>query len=649
MEPKVVIFDLEDTMIHSWHKAFETIYQIDARSKEQLFENSVRKQFYAGTITEDAFWDEQKALIGLSPPAKALKRAVRSVMEEIPGAVHLVELVKTKYRVALLSSYPKEWFEYVDQQFGLRSLFERVFVSGYTGLRKNEPAAYLDLCKKMGVDPSDCLLIDDLQRNVGLATSLGIAAIRFTDVASVYKKLGWMGLKTDPLDGFRPYDVRGVYGFELDKGIALQLGRALGVYFKGKSLFVARDYRNGSPELASGLIAGLRDVGAGVVDGGILPTPLYYFMVDRLHVAGGAMVTASHNPHEWNGVKMYSKEIGMIYEEHGMKDLRALFTKRLHRAPRVGAYRTQGGSIEEYISYVTKTPLQRPLKVVLDPGNGCWAGIAKTIFKDLGCKVKEINPRPGPKFAGRGPNPTETATMGLQAAVVANEADFGAAFDSDGDRVAFVDERGRFMGVNGITGNCAVPFFASHYLKARPGSAVVIDASSSSSVTDFVKRIGGVPIIARSGRGYMLDTIHETGAVMGGEYSSHLFFKENGFIDDGCFAAVKMARILSMTDRPLSSLLSDIPVYASTPIEDIYCPDDKKAAVLRKTEEAARRDGYAIDTTDGIKAIGKHGWVLIRASNTSPRIRINADSISERRADELMKLGRSYTLSAIKG
>jgi len=445
---------------------------------------------------------------------------------------------------------------------------------------------------------------------------------------------------------FRSYDIRGVFGLDLTSEVAYDLGSAFGTLIgEGKTVYVARDYRKGGEELERSFIEGVASVGTNVVKIGVLPTPVYYFALMTGSADGGAMITASHNPPEWEGFKMSREKGKTIGEGFGMEELKGIFMGKAFKAsPAKGTVSNDENVKERYIRYATsKVKLKRKLKVVIDPGNGAWSKMASDIFRMLGCEVFEINGNPDPLFSGRGPNPTDDALEGLREAVKDKSADFGCAFDADGDRVSFVDEKGNIVGAGGT----AVSIFAASYCKKYPGAKIVYDMPCSMSVEETVRSLGGKPIPSKTGHVYMMNAMEKEGAVFGGEYSNHLYFAENFNLDDGCFAALKMAEMLAYGNDTLSRLAASITRYPAIPIKELFCPDDIKFRVLEETKPQFAKMGFRILDIDGIKMLNDNGWVLVRASNTMPQIKINSEGKTDEDAARLFSLAEKVVMDKI--
>lgn len=647
---KVLIFDMEGVVTTSWHNFFRLIPDMRSLPEDRLeliWEGKVA-EFNLGKISEEEFIKHIIEVSKTSASPKEIKNAISATVAEMAGMRYVISELRAKYKVALLTNYSKPWFEEVNTRFGFRKLFDQVFVSGYTGIRKPDAEAYTQVSESFGVMPNECLFIDDREKIVAGAKSAGMNAIKFENVVqlSEYLKKTLEFKFGEPLHIFRSYDVRGIYNLDLNLDIATGIGKSIGTYLKkGSTITIAKDYRNGGSVLHDAFVSGALSTGINVVDIGTLPTPIFYHSIIHGKLDGGAMITASHNPPMWNGFKMCRKNADIISEEHGMEELRDIFSKK-EFAQGKGEISQYKGAIEDYISHVTSTVrLKRKLKVVLDPGNGTWSGIAKRIFEKLGCEVIEINGTPDSNFSARGPDPNDLALTKLKEEVIKQSADFGAGFDADGDRAGFVNEKGKYVG----TADMVLPLFASYLLgeKVR-GAKVIYDIPCSAVIEETINSLGGIPTLSRTGHSHIMTKMVEEKAILGGEYSNHIYFPDNFNLDDGAFAAMKMAELLSNQPEPLSVLMSKVANYPKVPITEIYCPDDLKFKVVESAKQKLRTMGFnKIIDIDGVKAFDNSGWVLVRASNTMPQIKINSEGKTKEDAARLFEMSRAIVIEEI--
>ncbi len=430
---------------------------------------------------------------------------------------------------------------------------------------------------------------------------------------------------------FRAYDIRGVFPEQLDEDAATVLGVAF-AQFLGEhgEVVVGRDVRLSGERLKNGLVAGLNS-SCNVTDVGVVSTPMLYFATNQLQKDAGIMITASHNPPEWNGFKMFSQE-GCIYGVE-MDEI-----KKFAKAVNLGKLKLKRGKttkyegiFKQYSSFVSgKIRVQRKLKIVADTANGVCGLFVPSLFKEQGCEIQTLNEKPDGRFPAHQPEPKESTLGELKKLVVESKADFGVGYDGDGDRAVFVDDKGRL-----IPGDLALLVFAKDVLEKNKGAKVVCELSCSLAVEEYVKEHGGVPIIERVGHTFIMDRMTSEHAALGGEKSSHLYFAEINGADDAIFASLRMAEILSKTSEKLSALYDALPKYPSINEENFPCADDVKFKVIEKLKAKFKSEGRNFLGEDGVKLLDESGWVLLRPSNTEPIIRVTAEAKTEKRLREL--------------
>jgi len=444
---------------------------------------------------------------------------------------------------------------------------------------------------------------------------------------------------------FRAYDVRGIFGRDLTTEVAERIGKAFGSFIgSGKEIIVGRDARLSGDALKNALISGLTSVGCNVIDIGVVPTPVLYFSIEYLNKDGGVMITASHNPPEWNGFKLCGRNGVSVSENLGLDKVKEIFMEQKFNKAGKGSVNHREEIIDEYIKFVTgRVKLKKKLKVVLDTGNAVCTLTAPEILENLGCEVVTINKELDGRFPNRSPDPTEEALLVLSQVVLKERADLGIAFDGDGDRVAFVDEKGRYMS----SGNLTIPIFASAILKTNRNSKIVFDVCCSNVVGEIIKVNGGIPLVNRVGRAYIRKRMLEEGAIFGGEHSNHLFFSDIFGFDDGVFAGIKMVELLSNSEKNLSNFVDAIPVYPSIPVKEIVCADNVKFDVMKNLKKRFSSLGYKMVDLDGVKIVNGDGWVLIRPSNTLPVIKINSEAKTMMKAKELFNFAENIVREEI--
>jgi phosphoglucosamine mutase len=443
---------------------------------------------------------------------------------------------------------------------------------------------------------------------------------------------------------FRAYDIRGVFGEDLNDEVATRLGAAFATFLgENKEVVVARDVRLSGETLRKALVSGIVS-SCNVTDIGVVPTPLLYFAINRLQTDAGVTVTASHNPPEWNGFKLfrqkgciYGKDMERIKQIAEKIDLKKLGRKR-------GKLTKYDGIIQEYMDFVQdRIRIEKELTVVADTANGTCGLLAPILFKRLGCKVSVLNEKPDGKFPAHLPEPKEETLVELKRKVVMDGAGFGVGYDGDGDRAVFVDEKG-----NLIPGDLALLVFAKDVLQRNKGGKIVYELSCSMAVEEYVKRHGGVPIVERVGHTFIMDKMNSENALLGGEKSSHFYFSEINGADDATFASVRMAEILSKSDEKLSEIVDSLPKYPSIYEKNFECPDDLKFQVVKKLGTKFKDAGLKFLDIDGVKLLDKDGWVLLRPSNTEPIIRISAEARTEEKLKELYEFAEKELKNAMK-
>ena len=441
---------------------------------------------------------------------------------------------------------------------------------------------------------------------------------------------------------FRAYDIRGVYGVDLSEDLAKAIGLAYGTMLGNRGrVVVGRDVRLSGEALASATVEGLAEAGCDVMDVGLVTTPMSYFAVVHLNADGGIQVTASHNPPEWNGFKLIKKGGETLSAGAGMEELRDMVLQgRFRKSERRGKIE-KIDILESYVEFITsKVEIERPLKIAIDYSNGAAAISFPKIVERVGLKIEALNDVPDGRFPGHPPEPKEDTLKDLQDLVVKTRADFGAGFDGDGDRVVFVDDKGRIL-----SGDIALAIFVKHLDKK---GKVIFDVSSSSALREVIVEKGCEPIEMRVGRAFILNAVRELNAVMGGEKSDHFYFPELWGFDDACYAVLKMAEILIKSGKRLSELVDEIPHYPSIPITTFTCPDELKTKVVERIARRYESLGMKVSRIDGVKAYFDDGWVLIRPSNTMPQIKMTAEAKTEKRLKEIVDEAKKLITENIK-
>jgi phosphomannomutase/phosphoglucomutase len=376
---------------------------------------------------------------------------------------------------------------------------------------------------------------------------------------------------------------------------------------------VGRDVRRSSDSFFDALAEGLTRGGVSVIDLGVVPTPVFYFAAKAWHHSAGVMITASHNPPEFNGFKVLRGE-GTIYGAD-ILELRDIADGDL---PEPG-----GGRIErrdakrEYIDYIAANiTLARPVRFAADGGNGTAGIVSRELFAKLGVKPVELFMEPDGSFPNHHPDPTVPENLvALRQAVLTEKLALGAAFDGDADRIGVIDDRGEIL-----WGDRLLALFARDVLRSHPGATIIFEVKCSQSLIEDIAKHGGKPLMWKTGHSLIKKKMRENGALLAGEMSGHLFFADRYFgYDDALYAACRLLEIVSRSREPLSALLDDLPRYESTPEIRLDCPDDRKFDIVREVRDYFRKDHDVIDV-DGARIQFQGGWGLVRASNTQPAL-----------------------------
>ncbi|MDD2889536.1 MAG: phosphomannomutase/phosphoglucomutase [bacterium] len=441
-------------------------------------------------------------------------------------------------------------------------------------------------------------------------------------------------------DIFRTYDIRGLADTELTDDVVYDLGLAYGIYIKSKisntkskiKVNVGRDVRLSSDRISKSLIKGLIDSNLDVTDVGVVPTPVLYFSVFKYNYDGGIMITGSHNPKEYNGFKvLIGKET--IYGDE-IQNLRKCMEKLEHKKQEtiLKGTVTNFSPVKDYIDLIkTKIDVKPKSKFVIDPGNGTCGPITMQIFKELECDVECINCVPDGNFPAHLPDPTVPKYMiQLVNRVRETKADLGIGYDGDGDRIGVVDELG-----NVIWGDKLLGVFAKYVLKEKPGSSIIFEVKCSQGLVEYIKSLGGNPVMWKAGHSLIKAKMKELNAPLAGEMSGHMFFAHNYYgYDDAIFASIKVLEILSKDKRPISEIVNEIPSYFSTPEIRVDSDDKIKFEVVEKLKNYFK-GRYPIIDIDGVRIQFNDGFGLVRASNTQPVLVLRFEAQTEKRLNEM--------------
>ena len=437
---------------------------------------------------------------------------------------------------------------------------------------------------------------------------------------------------------FREYDIRGVVDRDLTDESVDAVARAIGTFFKANGatrVSVGRDARQSSPRFRDIMSRGLNETGCDVVDVGMVPTPVLYYTLFTEGVDAGVMITGSHNPADNNGFKICLNRTSIFGEQIGEIKRLALKREFAHGRGSTTERDVEAPYRQRILSDIKLG--NRPIKVVLDAGNGMGGLIGAPLYRDLGCDVIDLFCEPDSRFPNHHPDPTVVENMRFAIdAVREHKADLAIAFDGDADRIGVVDQQGRI-----IWGDQLMVIFSRHILKDNPGATFIAEVKCSQTLFDDIRKHGGNPIMWKVGHSLIKDKMKKTGAAMAGEMSGHLFFADRYFgYDDALYAGARLLEILSNTDGQLSELLADLPSTVYTPEIRLECADDKKFQAVRALTEEFKRTNEVIDI-DGARIIFDDGWGLVRASNTQPVIVLRFEASTDEALSRIRKLVES--------
>ncbi|WP_455235216.1 phosphomannomutase/phosphoglucomutase [Thiogranum longum] len=533
------------------------------------------------------------------------------VYRKLESALHddqatLLTIVKDMHAGRVKSEYPSTMAEMHDTI----ELMTRTASSG--AARPAQVKARVTSARKEATKAKDRQVVDEVEADLLFdGSALDISNVAVEDN------------KVEP-SIFRAYDIRGIAGEALTVDVAYEIGRAIGseAYYRGEqAVVVARDGRLSSADLAAAMIRGLKATGRDVKDLGQLPTPLLYFATEHLHINSGVMVTGSHNPPDYNGFKIVLA--GETLAGEAIDGLR----KRIES----GDMLTGDGRVEElevlpdYIERVrSDVQVVRPIKVVVDCANGVAGGVAPKLFEALGCKVLELFCEVDGNFPNHHPDPGKRENLTALIKVVQEQgAELGVAFDGDGDRIVVVTSQGEIIWPDRV-----LMLLAIDVLSRNPGAQVIYDVKCSRHVANIIAEHGGEPLMWASGHSLIKAKIKETGALLAGEMSGHIYFKERWFgFDDGLYAAARLLEILANDTRNSSDIFAALPDSMNTPELSVPMPEGQPRLFMEKLLDGAHFEQARVATVDGLRVEFDDGWGLVRASNTMPALvlRFEAD------------------------
>ena len=456
-----------------------------------------------------------------------------------------------------------------------------------------------------------------------------------------------MSTKASTIDPsiFKAYDIRGLYPAEVNEDAARQIGRGFVAYLQATRIAVSRDMRMSSPAVAAAFIDGAREQGADVVDYGMLATDMMYFAVARDEHDGGAQITASHNPKQYNGIKLVRREAFPLSGDAGLGDIRDMIASGTLPAPaaRRGTVSTldvMGDYAAHVMSFIDPS-IVKPFNVVLDAGSGMAGLVAPRLFEQLPCRTTRLCFDVDGTFPHHEANPLiEENRRDIVERVRRERADIGIAWDGDADRCFFIDGTGEF-----IAGDFVTALLAEAFLMRHPGAKIVYDVRASYAVKDMVAKYGGTALMNRVGHSFFKRRMREEGAIFGGEVTGHYYFRDNFYADNGFIPALLMLELMSRKGQTLHELLAPLRAkYFISGEINTKMPDMK--VVQEKIDAlSARYSDAKVYTMDGVSVEYPDWHFNVRASNTEPLIRVNLEATTqemmERKRDEVLAFIRS--------
>lgn len=463
------------------------------------------------------------------------------------------------------------------------------------------------------------------------------------DLAAQENKKSYKVPEQLPEGSFRTYDIRGEVGDDgIREDVAYAIGLAVGSMAQDlgiNEIIVGRDGRLSGPTLKAALMKGLRETGSNLIDIGVVSTPMLYFATNRLATNTGVMVTASHNPRDHNGFKVVLN--GQTLSTQGVQDILQRIKQRdFHRGD---GECTQADITDDYIDYISEhVTLDRPLKVVVDCGNGAASIAGPALYRKMGCEVIELFCELDGNFPNHHPDPSVPENLhDIIAKVKESQADLGLAFDGDADRIGLITNKGEV-----IWPDCQTMLFARDVLKRHPGADIVFDVKCSSNLAKVIEENGGNPVMYRTGHSLLKGKMLELNAPLAGEMSGHIFFNDGWFgFDDGVYVGARMLQLLAQQSKTLSDLFDELPTSVNTSELKLPMPEAKKQAFMQTLLEDADFGDVTKITIDGLRVDFGYGWGLIRPSNTSAYLILRFEADTQQNLDKIMQIFREQLLA----
>ncbi len=435
---------------------------------------------------------------------------------------------------------------------------------------------------------------------------------------------------------FRNYDIRGIFEKELHQEAVFLIGKSIGSYIKrgcGKEIVVGRDGRLSSPKLRDWLVDGITSTGVDVVDIGMVPTPLTYFAIFHWEKDGGVMITGSHNPPDYNGFKVLC----------GKETLYGPEIKELYRIIEKDDFEEGEGKVKKrevvqvYINFVlANVHPSRKMKIVVDGGNGVGCFVARELFERMGHEVHTLYCEVDGRFPNHHPDPTVPENMKeLSRKTVSLKAEVGIGYDGDADRLGVVDDKGRLL-----FGDQIMMVLIRDVLQKNPGAKIISDVKASKFLFEEIKRLGGIPIMWKTGHSFIKKKMKEEGALLAGEMSGHIFYADRYYgFDDAIYSSARLLEYLSNVNEPLSSIVDSLPRSFSTPEIRVETTEERKFEAVEKIKEKLRElhPDYPVIDIDGVRIEYPDGWALVRASNTQPVLVLRFEASSPEALERIRK------------
>ena len=453
-------------------------------------------------------------------------------------------------------------------------------------------------------------------------------------------------------DIFRAYDIRGVYPKDLDEQTFLLIGKAIGKQIVANSahpdVCICMDGRLSGPSLKDSLIKGLISMGANVIDIGMLPTPLLYYSLKKLGVENGLMITGSHNPTNYNGIKMVINN-KTLFDDHITDIYESIISNKFINNTNLGKLTTNNTILQNYIKDISDDiKIKSTLKICIDCGNGITGAIVRKVFDSFNLDFEVIYEDVDGNFPNHPPDPTNEENLSeLKNSIIENKADIGFAYDGDGDRICIVTKEGNVLWPDQL-----LMLFSRSILKNIPGAKIVYDIKCSKHVEKEILKYSGIPVLSRTGHSFIKKAIIEENALLGGEMSGHIFFADRwGGFDDGIYASIRLLEIISDNGGNLD-ILDTLPVSITTPEINIGFKENNHFTFMDLFARLAKFDNASIIDIDGLKIIYPDSWGLIRCSNTTSNLvlRFEADNeeamlnIQAKIKEEMLKIDNKLEL-----